>query len=72
MKVIEARRNLSLDHIIPQSFFNNTGINADPREFNDEWNLQVMHKVCNTKRAGFIPRAAYIPVPLPLLPSNRR
>ena len=54
MKVIEGKKNRSLDHIIPQSFFNNVGVGADPLEFNEEWNLQVMHKACNTKRAGFI------------------
>ena len=51
---IEARKDRSLDHIIPQSFFNNPGVDADPKEFNEEWNLQVMHKACNTKQAGFI------------------
>ena len=54
MKAIKERRNSSLDHIIPQSFFNNAGIDADPKEFNQEWNLQVMHKVCNTRQGGFI------------------
>ena len=54
MKAIAEKRDRSLDHIIPQSFFNNPGVDADPKEFNEEWNLQVMHKVCNTKRAGFI------------------
>lgn len=54
MKTIKERGRKSLDHIIPQSFFNNAGIDANPKEFNQEWNLQVMHKECNSKRAGFI------------------
>ena len=54
MKPIEVKKDRSLDHIIPQSFFNNPGVDAAPREFNEEWNLQVMHKACNTKQAGFI------------------
>ena len=54
MKAIEEKKDRSLDHIVPQSFFNNPGVDADPREFNEEWNLQVMHKACNTKQAGFI------------------
>ncbi len=47
MKVTEVKKDRSLDHIIPRSFFNNPGVDADPREFNEEWNLQVMHKTCN-------------------------
>ena len=54
MKVTEVKKDRSLDHIIPRSFFNNPGVDADPREFKEEWNLQVMHKTCNVKRAGFI------------------
>ena len=54
MTPINVKKDRSLDHIIPQSFFKNTGIEADPREFSGDWNVQVMHKACNTKRAGFI------------------
>ena len=63
MKAIEERKDRSLDHILPQSFVNNPGVDADPREFNQEWNLQVMHKACNTKKDGFIHELSVLQCP---------
>lgn len=54
MKRIEKKEERTLDHIIPQSFFRNPDVDAEPSEFNGDWNLQVMHADCNVKHAGFI------------------
>ena len=47
-------RKPSLDHMIPVSFFENPAFGANPHEFNQDWNLQVMHEACNGNRGGVI------------------
>lgn len=51
---IRTRTDATIDHIITQSFFNERKDWMTPEYFNDDWNLQPMHRTCNQRRGGQI------------------
>ena len=44
----------SLDHIFTRSFFKDREDSIRPKDYNQEWNCQPMHKECNKNRGGQI------------------
>ena len=49
-----SKSETDLDHIFPKAFFRDTKA-LDPREYDEPWNLQRMHKVCNNEtKVGFV------------------
>ena len=49
-----SKSETDLDHIFSQAFFRDTKA-LDPREYDEPWNIQRMHKVCNNEtKVGFL------------------
>lgn len=51
---ILSRADASVDHIFTKSFFRDREDSIKPRDYNQNWNCQPMHRACNAKRGGQI------------------